>query len=285
MLIQISGTLMHPVLLYIFVYKLEFGIQGIGLGGLCTNAFVLVGLLAYTSVEPEVRHHLQPVDSKTFNGLKQQVVIAIPTVGMSLIDWWAFEIIIAASGFFSVHSQAACAIMLNVGSFIYYAHTGLASIVATLIGAQIGKGDARAAKFQINVIMLNIAIEVLVTVFVFSTLQADIFEMMTNVPEVLEQIEEMSLILLLNQVPELMKVTIKGMLRSMMLQKEAVYIAIAVNWVLNLAMIYSFCVVLKTGPIGLWYSKLCYESALYISYVYVIMNADLEETIFQAQAL
>ena len=63
------------------------------------------------------------------------MAIAIPTVAMSLIDWWAFEIIIAFSGYFSVHSQAACAIMLNVDTFIYYAHTGLASIVATLIGA------------------------------------------------------------------------------------------------------------------------------------------------------
>ena len=86
----------------------------------------------------------------------------------------------------------------------------------------------------------------------------------------------MSFVLLVNQVPELMKVTIKGMLRAMMLQKEAVYIGIVVNWVLNLAMIYVFCVVLQTGPIGLWMSKFGYETALYLSYVYIILRTDLK---------
>ena len=65
--------------------------------------------------------------------------------------------------------------------------------------------------------MINVAIEVLFVVAIFSMLQSDIFELMTNVVEVKQVISEMSFILILNQVPELMKVTIKGMLRSMML--------------------------------------------------------------------
>ena len=104
MVIQILGTMLHPVFVYMFVKKLDFGIQGIGIGGIVTNGFTLACLLLYSAADHQISSIQEPFDSRSFKGLGQQIEIAIPTVLMSVMDWWCFELLIAFSGFYDVHS-------------------------------------------------------------------------------------------------------------------------------------------------------------------------------------
>ena len=53
---------------------------------------------------------------------------------MSVLDWWCFELLIAFSGFYDVHSQAACVLMLNLDNFMYYMFIGLGSIASSIVG-------------------------------------------------------------------------------------------------------------------------------------------------------
>lgn len=108
---------------------------------------------------------------------------------------------------------------------------------------------------------------------------------LTNIPEVRKMAKSTILLVVLNIVPELNKVMLKGAIRSLLLQRQGAIIGLLVCWGLNLLLIFVFCIMLETGMVGLWYSKIIFEVVLYLSFLACIYATDWEQKVTETRKI
>lgn len=65
---------------------------------------------------------------------------------MLCLDWWVWELLILISGWLGSLELATNIIIMNIILITYMMTMGLEQAACTLVGQQIGKGDAESAK-------------------------------------------------------------------------------------------------------------------------------------------
>lgn len=96
------GGIGHVFFCYIFISKLELGINGLGLAMTCTQSVVYAAMLIYTRHIPEIKDALIPADSRVFNDIKTYLKLALPSYIMLALDWWVWEMMCLIAGYLGV---------------------------------------------------------------------------------------------------------------------------------------------------------------------------------------
>lgn len=195
---------------------------------------------------------------------------------MNQLDWISFEIIVIYSGYISVVTQAACAILVNIEQILNYFFIGFGQGVSTVLGAEIGKGNAVLAKQKYRVIQINAFLLIVLLIAALWISRGGVFQKMTSNQDITSELFVGSDLMILGLLPAMSKVYNKGVLRTLMLQKEGMVIGLLLNWCFSFSMIYTFCVKHRWGIFGLWLAKLCTETAVYLAYTSLILLHDWE---------
>lgn len=106
MLCLTFGTLTHFLWTNIFVVKLEMGITGTGIALIITNTIIFLSQILYSIyLIPEISVCNQWPDSRTYNfeGIKSYMRIGFPSMVMTCLDWWVFELMVLMSGWLYVY--------------------------------------------------------------------------------------------------------------------------------------------------------------------------------------
>jgi len=140
------GISLHGLWCYIFVFKYELAIVGIGIANVFSNAIIFGSLLVFTHHQDDLEEALQMPDSRIFRGLNSYFILAFPSTLMLILDWGAFEILVLISGFLGVTEQASCILIMNIVVLAYMVAEGFDTAACTLVGQAIGAGDADLAR-------------------------------------------------------------------------------------------------------------------------------------------
>jgi len=106
MLCLTFGTLTHLLWTNIFVVKFQLGITGTGIALIITNTIIFVSQILYSIYWiPEIAICNQWPDSRSYNfeGIKSYMRIGLPSMVMTCLDWWVFELMVLASSWLFVY--------------------------------------------------------------------------------------------------------------------------------------------------------------------------------------
>ena len=140
------------------------------------------------------------------------------------------------AGIFGVVPQAAQMVLMNICTAIYVSAGGLASVIPSIIGQQIGKGNLEEAKSYLSIIRISSSILFIGICGLVKHFDREIIGLLTNIPEVQREAASISYMLVFNAFPECLKVLQKGIVRAMGLQDKAVYIHLVGIYGLNLSL-------------------------------------------------
>lgn len=96
------GAVMHVFHCWIFLIKMELEIVGLGIAMVFTQTVVLIGLMAYTYMQKDLKEALIPFDKRAFEDLGVQFKYGVSTYLMLGLEWWVWELMILISGLLGV---------------------------------------------------------------------------------------------------------------------------------------------------------------------------------------
>ena len=142
--------------------------------------------------------------------------------------------------------------------------SGIGVASSTIIGQQIGKGDVKVAMEFYKVIKLNSVIIIGHLCLLLYVFKAQILVAITTIDSVIVNCSKVLWICCFTSFLEMHKAVLKGVVRGLALQKQALYIHLLGNWLVNFGMIYFFCVKLQFKLEGLWMAKIFMEATIVI---------------------
>lgn len=148
---------LHLPLNWLMVIKLELGIKGVALAGVCTNLAMLVFLLIYILLSKPCRKGLVGGPPTRNEYLKlggggaftQLIKLAIPSCISVCLEWWWYEIMILLCGLLHNPSAtvASMGILIQTTSLIYIFPSSLSISLSTRVGNELGAGQPKRAKW------------------------------------------------------------------------------------------------------------------------------------------
>lgn len=92
----------HILLSYIFVWKLDYGIQGTGYASTITNLINYFALLVLSYCIPDIHEAIAWPDSRALYGLCEYLRIGIPSTIALCLQFWVYDFMILMAGFIGV---------------------------------------------------------------------------------------------------------------------------------------------------------------------------------------
>lgn len=146
---------LHLPLNWLMVIKLELGIKGVALAGVCTNLAMLVFLLIYILLSKPCRKGLvggSPTQNECLKlgggEFTKLIKLAIPSCISVCLEWWWYEIMILLCGL--LHNPnatvASMGILIQTTSLIYIFPSSLSISLSTRVGNELGAGQPKRAK-------------------------------------------------------------------------------------------------------------------------------------------
>ncbi|KAI3444232.1 hypothetical protein Pfo_000897 [Paulownia fortunei] len=186
----------HILLSWLFVNVLDFGIPG-AMGALCISSwFVVFGEFVY------IFGGWCPDSWKGFTvaamkDLLPVVKLSISSGVMICLELWYYAILVLLAGYMKNAKVAisAFSICLNISGWIIMIILGIMGAACVRIANELGRGDAKAAKFSIKVLMSTSALIGLFFWILCLVFSKKIGYLFTNEEEVAQSVSDLSLLL------------------------------------------------------------------------------------------
>ena len=123
-------------------------IVGIAIAGIITNSITFIILKIFKNTYFGLKDTKVPFFEQTSfekEGLMEYFYLGAPFMLTNLMGFWGWELMTLSAGFISVEDQACQVILINLLVFSYMFGSGMQTTTTTLIGNQIGRGDASMA--------------------------------------------------------------------------------------------------------------------------------------------
>ena len=241
-------TLLHPVWLYYFVYHKGYWLEGIAMAGFVTNVTTIVALRALIQAQPRLKPAVFWPDRRVFFGLKEYLKISLPFIFLLMLDYWTWEYMTIASGFVGITAQATQVLLINMTYFACMVGGGIQSTACTLVGNEIGKGDAATAKEYLLATMAVLYFIVLGEAMVFYIFKVEIVSFITDLDTVKHECLLMYAIFLFNFLPDNSRSVLRGVVKALGLQMRVMDVHIT-QLIINVFANWYFPFYLK---MGLW---------------------------------
>ena len=122
---QVAGTVVHVILCYILVWKMDLEIAGVGIAASISNFIIYICLLQYSAMIPEIQDAIQWPNKRAFRDIGQYLALGIPSALMLCLEWWAFEVMTLITGYIGVDEQASQVIIINIVAIMYMVSLGI----------------------------------------------------------------------------------------------------------------------------------------------------------------
>ncbi|CAH9079261.1 unnamed protein product [Cuscuta epithymum] len=149
-----SQFVIHVPLSWLLVYKFEFGVTG-AMFALCVSSwFVVIGELVYL-LGGWCPATWRGFTIAAFKDILPVVKLSIASGIMLCLELWYSAVLVLLAGYMKNAEVAisAFSVCLNINSWIFMITLGFVGAACVRIANELGRGDAKAAKFSIKVLV------------------------------------------------------------------------------------------------------------------------------------
>ncbi|XP_072677052.1 multidrug and toxin extrusion protein 2 isoform X4 [Canis lupus baileyi] len=182
--------------------------------------------------------------------------LAIPSMLMTCIEWWAYEIGTFLMGLISVLDLSSQAIIYELATIVYMIPLGLSNAVCVRVGTSLGAADTVQAKRSAISGMLCTVGTSLVVGMLLSILKNKLGHIFTNDEEVIALVNEVLPIYIVFQLFEAICCVYGGVLRGTGKQAFGALANAVMYYVIGLPLGIVLTFVVRMGIMGLWLGML-----------------------------
>ncbi len=146
MIIQVINTALYPVYCYVAFTLLDMSYMGAVAAKVFSEVIYVAVLATYIRLSECCSQCFVPLDKSALTGWREYLSLGVPTLLMTCLEWWAWEILNLVCGTLGVAELAANSTVYNIGIFLFIFSAGLSGASSTLVGKSLGEGNARVAK-------------------------------------------------------------------------------------------------------------------------------------------
>ncbi|KAL3533658.1 hypothetical protein ACH5RR_007179 [Cinchona calisaya] len=194
--LSILQFIIHVPLSWLFVYKLNWGVPG-AMGALSISSwFVVIGEFAYI-FGGWCPHSWNGFTTAAFKDIWPVVKLSISSGVMVCLELWYNAILVLLAGYMKNAEVAisAFSICLNVNVWEFMISLGFLGAACVRVANELGRGDAKAAKFSIKVLLSTSILIGLVFLVLCLVLGNKIGYFFTADKEVAESVSDLSILL------------------------------------------------------------------------------------------
>lgn len=286
MFVTLLTAVLHPLWCYVFIVKLDFGVNGAAICmGLTQGLNLLIISIFIAYHDKCIPSYSTLYWSKwTFKVkyIKQYLNKAVPAAVMFSADWLGFECLTLMSSFLGVNELAANVCLFNFITLIFMIQMGLSIAATTLVGNSVGrKNKDLASKYALATLIIGIVVQCCTTALVIIN-RSEIPSMYTGEKTVEGILFDLLGIYIIFAVPDSLQIILHGVIKGYGLQTWASVICLVILYPINIPMAYLFAFVWQKGVLGLWYSQMVSVFLMAIAYILLLGVVDLERVIEEA---
>lgn len=140
MAIQFFSAPLHYFLCDLFVFKMDYGLEGTALSFNATILFSFTCIVLFTKFtrDEEIRRVLVPFNMNIFNEFGTYLSLTFYGLMLSFFEEWCNQALTIFSGWLGVQYQAAWAIVFTILTMMYFIPMSLGYSISATLGTAIG---------------------------------------------------------------------------------------------------------------------------------------------------
>ncbi|KAL3637050.1 hypothetical protein CASFOL_019349 [Castilleja foliolosa] len=275
----------HVLLSWLFVNVLGFGITGAMIALCVSSWFVVFGEFVYV---------FGGWCSDTWKGFTLAAVKdLLPVVKLSIssgvmicLELWYYAILVLLAGYMKNAKVAisAFSICLNISSWIIMGILGIMGAACVRIANELGRGDAKAARFSIKVLMsssFSIGLFFSIICFVFSHKIGYLF---TNEEEVARTVSDLSLLLAFTVLLGSIYPVFSGVAIGAGLQTKVAFINLICFYLIGLPIGVVLGYVFHLQVVGIWIGMTCGVMTQTLTLGFMIWRTNWDEEVLKTSS-
>ncbi|XP_029784737.1 multidrug and toxin extrusion protein 2-like [Suricata suricatta] len=252
----IVGNCINGLGNYILVTVLSLGVRGSAYANTISHILQTIFLFLYIV--------LKKLHQETWAGWSGQCLqdwgpffsLAIPSMLMICIEWWAYEIGSFLMGLLSVLDLSGQAILYELASMVYMIPLGLSNAVCVRVGMALGAADIVQAKRSVKSALLCTGGTSLVVGILLSILKNKLGHIFTNDEDVIALVNKVLPIYIVFQLFEAFCCVYGGILRGTGKQAFGAIVNTVMYYVIGLPLGIVLTFVVRMSIMGLWLGML-----------------------------
>ncbi|XP_056397079.1 multidrug and toxin extrusion protein 1-like isoform X2 [Hyla sarda] len=278
------ANIFNALINYIFLYILGLGVMG----SACANTLsqYMQAILLFFYILWRKLH----VDTwggwsiACFENWGSFTRLAIPSMLMVCIEWWAFEIGIILSGVLGVEDLGAQTIIYQMANIVFMVPLGYSIAASIRVGHALGAGDIAQAKKSMTVAILLTETCALVSSILLISLKNVIGYVFTSDEGVVQLVSYVLPVYAGSHLFDGCVATCGGVLRGTGKQKIGAIFHAVGYYVIGLPVGISLMFAAKMGIIGFWLGILLCSLLQVITFLVFVFKIDWEKASQEAQA-
>ncbi|KAM6184864.1 multidrug and toxin extrusion protein 2-like [Rhynchocyon petersi] len=252
----IVGNCINGLANYALVSVLNLGVRGSAYANTISQIMQTIFLFLYITLKRLHRDTWAGWSSQCLQDWGPFFSLAIPSMLMMCIEWWAYEIGSFLMGLLSVLDLSAQAVIYEVATVIYMLPMGLSIAVCVRVGTALGAADTvQARRSAISGVLCTVGISLVVGTLL-SILKNKLGHIFTSDEEVITLVEQVLPIYIIFQLFEAICCVYGGVLRGIGKQSFGAIVNLIMYYVIGLPLGAILTFVVRMRLLGLWLGML-----------------------------
>ncbi|KAI7750496.1 hypothetical protein M8C21_032717 [Ambrosia artemisiifolia] len=245
------ATVIHVLVCWILVFKLQLGIKGAALANSISYWNNVILLVLYVKFSPSCAKSWTGFSTEAFHDVFAFIKLAIPSAVMVCLEMWSFEMIVLLSGLLPNPKleTSVLSICLNTAAVMWMIPFGLSGAVSTRVSNELGAGHPRTARLSVIVVLVVAIIIGLLVGSVLILIRNIWGYAYSNEVEVVKYVATMMPILAVSNFMDGLQCVLSGSLRGCGFQKIGAFINLGSYYLVGIP----FAVLLAFVLHGLWF--------------------------------
>jgi len=231
-------------LLACYILSLYFGVYGPAIAQSLSNTLYFIAITLYAWRLKDANLELAKVplsrDSLDLRGLHEFMKIGGPSIVMTCLEWWSFELMTVIASYISIPAVATQIIIINNSHVFFMPHFGICIAANILIGEHIGARKVQKAKLYHKMLHLLGGLQsVILATFLF-TMRVPISQFYTNIPDLQEDVAHVLTIYAFYHLLDGNKAVASGVMRGLAKQAQGSIVSMLSYYVVSLPFQYLF---------------------------------------------
>ncbi|XP_031103329.1 protein DETOXIFICATION 24 [Ipomoea triloba] len=282
--LSVMQFIIHIPLSWLLVYKLDYGVPGAMIALSISSWLVVIGEFIYILGGwcPET---WKGFSMAAFKDIFPVVKLSISSGIMVCLELWYNAVLVLLAGYMKNAEVAisAFSICLNINGWEFMISLGFLGAACVRIANELGRGDAKAARFSIKVLVstsLIIGVVFFVLCLVFGSKIGYLF---TNEQEVADSVADLSLLLSFSVLLNSIYPVLSGVAVGAGLQSTVAIINLCCFYLIGIPIGALLGYVAHLQVKGIWIGMICGVVTQSAALCYMTWRTDWDEEVFKAQ--
>lgn len=274
MVLELINTILYPLYCQIFVFWFDMGMYGVVVVKALSEVLYILALIGYIKYSHCCDNSLTRPTMDVFKGWGQYLGLAFPSLLMTCLEWWGFEIMNLLTGRIGVVDLGANVIAFNYVNFIYLACIGIGTASCTLVGNSIGEDNIKNAKrYTSTGIIMTVLIICFIDLLVY-LLRFPLSRLFSKNEEVIVILENLLYMIMVQEIFDGLQGTMGKILIAMGRQKYASWINLFSYYVIMLPIGSIAAFIFGWRVYGMWFGSILATCFVALGFGFIIYRED-----------